>query len=297
MVRTYKFFNLALKQSATRCFSYSMSSYPGSLASVDDFFILDSGLFVTETTLDTFHMHLYKRLHPDNCLTSWVRSTVSNRLANSSKTWANIFALYNSGTYNDEWIIVDHNLFTPNKPLPDNTIVIIEQIPGEVEIIDVTDMVRKNGYWASYNIPYSQRFFHELGYDKEEKKHGPEYSWANCSRANIFRRDYKKVVDINSMMSIMRYNDYLHDPLSGGDPGNTIAARFDLDDEDPDIEGAYDAKVTSHMWMKELKCVAISCPTTQQQPVFSWSPKWSNVLHSGQPDVWNFTWVNFDPHV
>lgn len=38
--------------------------------------------------------------------------------------------------------------------------------------------------------------------------------------------------------------------------------------------------------------VAISGPTAEQQPVFSWD-RFPAVSRIGQPTVWDFDWVNF----
>ncbi len=32
--------------------------------------------------------------------------------------------------YNNQWMVVDYKLFTPNQPIQDNTLWILEQIPG-----------------------------------------------------------------------------------------------------------------------------------------------------------------------
>jgi len=166
--------------------------------------------------------------------------------------------------------------------------MILEQIPGYVEINDVTSIVQKDGYWASYNIPFSRYIYDVSGYPLEFERDGPEYSWKNCSRANIFRRDSPKIRTTTAMQYIMQYNDYKNDPLSNKDPGQSIASRFDLDPDDPTTEGAYDAKITSHSWMSKFTASIISGPTHEQQPVFTWNPEWSHVLHTGQPDSWDF---------
>lgn len=41
-----------------------------------------------------------------------VRSIVASRLADSGAAWCDIFSQYNSGTYNNQWMIVDYNKFT-----------------------------------------------------------------------------------------------------------------------------------------------------------------------------------------
>ncbi len=79
-----------------------------------------------------------------------------------------------------------------------------------------------------------------------QTKFGMEYSYSLCSRAKIFRRDNHKVQNLTAMQSIIRYNDYLNDPYSQGDPTMQIAARADLytDSQDRAAFGGADSKVT-----------------------------------------------------
>ncbi len=39
-------------------------------------------------------------------------------------------------------------------------------------------------------------------------KYGDFFSYTNSPRSQIFRRDHSKVVDLDSMIKIMRYNKY-----------------------------------------------------------------------------------------
>ena len=55
---------------------------------------------------------------------------VSNRLAADAPSWAELFATYNSGTYTNQWVIVDYKNFSPGKVLPPNTVWLLESIPG-----------------------------------------------------------------------------------------------------------------------------------------------------------------------
>jgi hypothetical protein len=80
-------------------------------------------------------------------------------------------------------------------------------------------------------------------------KYGDEYSYENCPRAKILRRDHHKVQTLDDERIIIRYNDYQNDPLSEGDPLNAIAARGDLRKE-PIPFFAFDAKVTSYSRIK-----------------------------------------------
>ena len=51
-------------------------------------------------------------------------------------------------------MILDYKLFEPEKPLQPNTFWVLEQLPGDnVKSADVTELLEKQRYWASYNIP------------------------------------------------------------------------------------------------------------------------------------------------
>jgi hypothetical protein len=66
------------------------------------------------------------------------------------------------------------------------------------------------------------------------EKFGDFYSYENAPRNKIFARDQGKVEDLDSMMKLMRYNDYQNDPLSRCNctppysAENAISARCDL---------------------------------------------------------------------
>lgn len=63
---------------------------------------------------------------------------LANRLAKNGQEWTDIFAQYNSGTYNNQWMVVDYNRFQPSKPLRAGVLHILEQIPGFTMNADVT---------------------------------------------------------------------------------------------------------------------------------------------------------------
>jgi len=289
MVRIFKHYNFPSSDPNVAATLVSMSSYPGVISSLDDFYILSSGLYVTETTNGNFNMTLYKLLTPKSVM-SWLRTVVANSLAFGAGDWTELYSKYNSGTYNNQWVIVDHNLFTPGMvQLSPGTVWIAEQIPGYVERGDVTDFVNQNGYWGGYNVPYFDYIFNIMDYPSAVEQYGQEYSWGNCSRANIFRRDAPNVMTIEDMKVIMQYNEYETDPLSGGNPCNAIAARCDLPPVF-DAFGAEDAKVTSHEWMAVQRAWATSGPSHQNLPPFQWLDRWDNETHLGQPTLWNFDW-------
>lgn len=280
----------------------SFSSYPGTMTSGDDFYMLSSGMVSQETTIGNSNPDLWKYVVERGIVLEWMRSIVANRLARTTVEWAYYFSKHNSGTYNNEWMILDYKQFTPDEPILPGTLLILEQIPGIIEVADMSVYLQENTYWASYNLPYFPYIFNMSGARANYEKFGSWFSYEGAPRAQMFKRDHGKVVDMDSMMKLMRYNDYQHDPLSrcnctppySGE--NAISARSDLNPADGKYpfgalghreHGGIDAKVTNSELIKELQCMAVSGPTHDQQPVFKWSTSgWKRPM--GQPDAWDF---------
>merc|ERR1719273_57079 len=109
-------------------------------------------------------------------------------------------------------MIVNHKLWTPGNPLPDNMLWVIEQIPGYVEGMDKTDVLRR-GYWGSYNVPALEGIYNRSGYPAAVKSHGASLSYDLAPRALLFRRDGLKPQTTTSFGAFLRYNDYQHDKL------------------------------------------------------------------------------------
>ena len=113
-------------------------------------------------------------------------------MAHTAPAWTSIFARYNSGTYNNQYMVLDYKLVSSSRgkaQLPANTLNIIEQIPGAVHAGDVTDFLNRPdaAFWPSYNVPYFQDIFNASGYPAMAAE-DPQFSYDNCARANIFRR-------------------------------------------------------------------------------------------------------------
>ena len=86
--------------------------------------------------------------------------------------------------------------------------MVAEQMVTDFEYVDMTDKLNADTYWASYNNVYFPDFRNLSGEEAMVQKKGPElYSWHDSSRAKIFRRDHNKVVDLESMIKMMRYSE------------------------------------------------------------------------------------------
>ena len=181
--------------------------------------------------------------------------------------------------------------------------MIIEQYPGEFEINDVTQFLR-NGYWPSYNIPFSEHFFNISGIidrikEKPELKYDIDYK--ECSRAQIYKRDQNKIKTNNDFGKMLRFNNFKNDDLSYNKAYLTIAARYDLDQTKTYCYGATDVKYISVKEILEGNSLVhiISGPTNDQLPTFSWSNATCKLYDSdkneyeGLMDVYNKTWVDY----
>eukprot|EP00798_Chlamydomonas_sp_ICE-L_P016276 gene16276-22456_t len=101
MVRLFKHYSLNLKSPFVKNRGITMSSYPGVISSIDDFFILDSGL------------------------------------------------MYNSGTYNNQNMIVDLNKFEPGKALQTGLLTVTELAPGSVSDVKSMGNLLRHAKWSS----------------------------------------------------------------------------------------------------------------------------------------------------
>ena len=285
----------------------ALSSYPGVIYSIDDFYLISSGLTVLETTIGNYNNSLWKNVVADRMVFEFIRNTVANRLATSGKQWTRVFAKFNSGTYNNQFMIVDYNKFQkgvhPSR-LSDDLLWVLEQMPGVVEFGDVTHVLRRQHYWPSYNVPYFQSIYDISDQESQVKKYGDFFTYNRTARALIFKRDHKNITDISSLYRLMRYNDFKNDPLSRCDCSPpysgeyAIAARSDLNDPKGRYpfgalsfrpHGAIDVKITNADLLPKLEMVATSGPTYEQQPPFQWSnTKIVGVRHTGQPNLFKF---------
>nr|XP_058973240.1 putative phospholipase B-like 2 [Pocillopora verrucosa] len=321
MLRLFKSYNFPFnRQSITdsdipaivpgkkQCFS----SYPGRLLSGDDFYMINSGLLVQETTIDNDNPALWKYVQPVGTVLEWIRNLVANRLANTAREWVEIFSKYNSGTYNNQWMVVNYKQFVPNQPLAPDTFWVLEQLPGTVMMADMSEILDNERYWASYNLPYFPEIYNLSGQPENVKKYGSWFDYHLNPRAQIFKRDQGKVNDLSGFITLMRYNDYKYDNLSKCSCSppysaeNAISARSDLNPANGSYpfsflghrnHGGTDCKVTSYdLFNKSLSCMAVSGPTHDQQPIFKWSTSgWKRPM--GHPDAWDFepVMVKFSP--
>lgn len=333
MMRIYKLYDLPVQTSGQAGASLvpmqraAFSSYPATLFSGDDFYTLSAdeahpvGIVGLETTIGNNNQTLYELYITPESVLEWVRTIVANRLGGDVNAWAEAFRTENSGTYNNQWILVDLRRFVPGQVPAANSglVLVLEQLPGYVEFHDLSGFLAQNQYIPSYNVPMFPDVFNLSNNWPLVEQYGDWFTYNNTARANIFRRDHHKVVDLPSMQRLMRYNDFQNDPLATqgctcptcwprSSAENAVSCRDDLNPANGTYffsalghrnHAAIDAKITSaRMQAGALGGVPrftsiISGPTYDQQPVFAFSTAgdFSTLPHVGLPDAWKFPWV------
>ncbi|KAH7987008.1 hypothetical protein HPB49_026514 [Dermacentor silvarum] len=136
--------------------------------------------------------------------------------------------------YNNQWMLVDYKQFIPTAELKDGLLFVLEQLPKYINVTDATQSLRDQTYWASYSVPAFQFIYSKSGWWKLVDKYGDWFTYDRTPRALMFLRDHNRVRDMDSMIKLMRYNDYKNDPLAHCNctppfsAENAISARSDL---------------------------------------------------------------------
>ena len=300
-IRMIKEYNFNFNNRWVRSKNIIFSSYPATLSSMDDFYINSHGLISIETTNALYNDSLYKFVNP-NSLFAQERAMICNRISNSSKEWAENYIKYNSGTYNNQYMILDKNKINlVNKSIEQDAFYIVETFPGIGKVNNVTDVL-KFGYWSSYNIPYDHELYNISGIKDLISKNSSKISTLDYdinARAKIFRRDHHTSDSLEGFKKLLRYNNYKNDPYSEGNPALSISSRADLNNS---CSTAYDAKVgvLSEMFEGKIKFYLIGSPTYSEEygiEPFTWSKipeKCKKYNHYLTPDTFTFDWIEFE---
>lgn len=311
MTRIWKVYDFPLNGASTRKISFS--SYPGCVSSTDDYYLMDSGLAVTETTLNLPGRQRYAQTTgvPD-----FLRIMASNRVANTGEAWVQSMVDSATGTYSSQWMVVDYKKFAPGQDLPPGTFYVLEQVPGVSHYEDMSPHLQSEGYWASYDRAYFDEVRQTSGDAVTEAKleqrgdaEAALYTKGNTPRAQIIRHTIQDADSLAGMRSEMTRNlgkEQMVEQSSLRQPRFDVSARDDLDGEgnnDPNgsPNGGVDAKVTSSCLFRSLTAEAISSPSHQSMPAFKWQGSdgqdlWPGYPHEGLPNTAAFDWVSVDPN-
>eukprot|EP00929_Paragymnodinium_shiwhaense_P051928 TRINITY_DN26055_c0_g1_i1.p1 TRINITY_DN26055_c0_g1~~TRINITY_DN26055_c0_g1_i1.p1 ORF type:complete len:652 (-),score=94.09 TRINITY_DN26055_c0_g1_i1:169-2124(-) len=301
MTRVFKYYNFHLHAADTMANHIAFSSYPGAVSSTDDYYVMDSGLTVTDTSIEILDRAAWSRMPQfpaSPYIPAFAHVMAVNRLARDGPHWAELFtSTSHPGTYAAQWMIVDYKLFTPGEALKDNTLWIVEVLPGTSQLHDETSKLRSQGFWGSYNRPFFPSIREVSGHFAAQRSHGDLYSYDKCPRAGIMRSNAGDVNSLFDMRALMARNNYA---MSGMGPGHDMSARMDLDLHTPFPNGGIDAKVVNRCGVKLLQVQAQSGPTHESLGPFRWSTAdghdaWPQWPHIGQPDVWLFEFQQMSP--
>lgn len=293
MNRAFKHYKLEFELGSP---TTSFSSYFGMLSSLDDFYMVEeTRLAVLQTTNNIYDATLWDDVRVQ-ALPAWLRVRTANALATTGQEWADVLERDNSGTYNNQYIVIDL------KHWP--SLWIVEQIPGLVISANKTDHLLEHEYWPSFNVPYFEVVYNKSGYAELDTLHGrPRRAHYNeAPRARLLDRDHVTVTSIDAMKRIMRQNTYgTGDPLAP-DPWSAVCARGDLvvpnnnssnsssDDDAASLAGCYDTKVSAASLF--MRAWVVNGPTRQGQPPFDWSR--IRPLGDDNDTVWDTSAATYD---
>ena len=285
-----------------------ISTRTGHMSSVDDFWVNDQGLVVMETTMHCFNDTLYDLLKPQTILT-WIRAYHAMFSSANGSEWCENFIRENSGTYNNEYLILDTKLFQPNQIPPANLLWMIEQYPGNYVMADITEDLVRETYFISVNTPRFQYMWdisNYTGAQQIDSRKAPFWSVEGQPRTKIIHREALKLKNYSDFQWLMRYNNYTKDelqiiPATGEqEPAMGVLARYDLRPENGTAWGAknhfagLDAKTFSVMQYRNSSSFdAINSPKYDEGiPAFDFKD-WPKISHYGLPEVVKFPWTNF----
>jgi len=257
-------------------------------------------MVITETTLEILDDKLFQNggFDPNTYFPSFLKMATANFLSKTPEQWINWMSMYNQGTYNSQWMLLDtkqaQSAVGESDLLP-GTFFVMEQIPGSTISMDMTDTFNQESYWASYNVPYYQEHYESAGYSNIfALTHADDYSYDQNPRAVQFAQMEGDVNNVDDLKYVIRFNSMVQSGQRG-EIGDTIAARFDLMDE-MDVRylfGETDAKVTNIAMAQAGAFSAIAGPTTIEGLEAFKIPDHIYATLRGVPQTYNFEWENF----
>ena len=277
----YREMNRVLKRYQVNTTTITMSSYPGALSSTDDFILTSAGLALMETSLEVAEdVQLVDSL---SSVPAFMRVQAAIRYSSTPQSFISTFLTHDSYTYFSQWMILDYK---PTASRPFRSFFILETAPRYAKYEDMTSHLEAQSYWSSFNWPYFPTTLSALGF--------PAHTSSGDYREGLFSYLQSRVYTLEDMQRTMQFNNWKKGECQVGEvmkpckPWEAISPRFDLQVKE-DWFGGTDSKVTSRALMNNQGFLAISGPTHQSQPVFSFPDSWTGYI----PRTWDFTWVYF----
>ena len=171
---------------------------------------------VMETSLSTYNTSLYDLIHPHSVL-CWMRARVANQFAQDGQHWARLFSRYHSGTYANQWMVLDFAKFNSFQDPKPGFFTVLEEIPGYIEYRDMTDTLIEQSYWPSYNEPYFPEVIERSGAGELCRTNPDAMCYASKPRAKLFDKLQSDILGVTDLQWVLQYNHFETDPLSQND--------------------------------------------------------------------------------
>jgi hypothetical protein len=283
LLKQYKMLIFHLHNPMVKTKTMAYTCMPGSIPSQNDYYTLDDHKFVAETSFGTDNTAVYEWIHYES-VPYWIRIHVANLAFDTQQTWTDVFFNNRSGTYPNQWLVVDFSQYTQNKAnlaAAQNIIWMVEEFYEYSSVQDVTqELLIPQGYVASYNVPYDPVI---------QNATGDNTTYWDAPRTFLFAQYAPGIKTVEDFKYVMRLNNY-------SDTENycsAIASRCDLEYNTSFPFGAVDAKVTSDTLVVNQDAWIVNGPTTTVNlPPFSWDnwPQYSN-YSQGLARVYNYDWA------
>lgn len=283
----------------------SYTSRPATVSSIDDWYLMpEQQLAVTETTNSVVNTQLMTIFVKPDGIPASIRAMVANLGADGGKMWHDLFSRHNSGTQNNQWMIVNYAAFRAQhqyieQPLLRRDILwVVEQVPSKVVGRDMTQTLETQGFWTSFNCAFFPEIRDLSGYTEREKK-DPTWRYCGDSRSPIMQRDTAMITDVEGVKSLLTSNNFENEAFANGCPDHTVAARGDIlapqcvTQSSIDAFGAIDAKITSGEMMLMGASIGRVGPSRDGVPPFRWSTSNFSFPHLGLPDDPQFDFEYF----
>jgi hypothetical protein len=187
----------------------SLTTQLGLVSSVDDFFINSNGLMIFETTVTLQNRSLSDNVRPATVM-NWMGTILAAFVAENVSGWADAFLAHNSGTYNNEYFVVDSKLLRGGARVPANLVRSVLQLPGPWRFEeDLTDELYREGFIASFNVPKNQAGARMMEWDRAGGAAGCSYY--ECPRYLISKRESPRLSDWETFKRFMRCAGYKRD--------------------------------------------------------------------------------------
>ena len=281
----------------------SLSTTLGLISSVDDWFINERGLLVLETTFTLQNRSLYTNYLTPKSVMNWLRTVLGMFTADNVTQYEDQFLRHNSGTYNNDYYVVDTKKLKYGQKAEKDLVHSIAQLPGPFRWVeDLTEELYREGFILSFNVPKNKAASDFMQFERAYGVSSGFCNYTECCRYLIAKRETPRLRDWDTFKHFMRYGGFKRDLFSlwHGKPnhGCVPSSRGDTDDDVSlqNTHGGINTKaVRASEALTRMHMHLINSPSYEQNPVLNWSNyPMSQYAHDGLPEIWNFDWIEVE---